>query len=566
MKSDWTKARVPDALIKPTLPAGGKLRFSARLALGAVTGLVALPVIALIAISVTGDFSAWPHLLAFVLPRTFLDTVFLLILVGLGTTVLGAGTAWLTTVCRFPGHRIFTWALVLPLAVPSYIAAYTQLEFFDFSGPIQGWIRAVGGYQSGREYWFPDLRSLGGAALVFSTVLYPYVYMTTRLVFARQGATALDASRSLGAKPWRMFREIGFPMARPAVAAGVALVLMETLNDIGAVEILGVKTITYAVFETWLNRDSLSGAVQLALVSLAVIIVLLVIERRARGNRGYASGSRDRPPSRLHLRGWQAVVAFSFCTLPILIGLGVPLYILGIYALRRLDTGLDGTVLQAAFNSIQVSALSGIIATCLAFAILQYGRISRRKVAGRIGRLMSLGYAVPGTVLAIGLLVPLAGLDNLIDGLMRDWFGISTGLLISGTVAILVYAYVLRFVAISHGTLDTAYSRMSPHVDYAARSLGRTPLQVTTQIHIPLLRTAVATSFLLVFVDSMKELSATLLLRPFDFETLATFVYDRASQSALEDASWAALAIVLIGLLPVYWLSRTVQHVQKKHL
>lgn len=519
-------------------------------------GLALLPLIALAYIAVSGSDGVWSHLLRYVLPATAFQTTALLLLVAFGTAILGASTAWLTTLCQFPGHRIFTWALMLPLAIPTYIAAYSHVELFDFSGPFQGLVRALGGYQSGRDYWFPDIRSLGGAGFIFSMVLYPYVYLTARLTFSMQGASALDVSRSLGANPWRMFWRIGLPLARPAIAAGVALALMETLNDIGAVEYLGVKTITFAIFDTWLNRDSLSGAVQLALLALVIVAGLVWVERRAQGKRSYATGNRERPPARLELTRPNQVLAFVACLLPILLGFGVPLYILGRYALRRLEQIGDPQLLSATGNSLLISFITATLAVGIAFCILLVARLSENKKLATFGRLTTLGYAIPGTVLAIGLLMPLAGFDNFLDSKMRDWFGISTGLFLSGSLAIVVYACTLRFIAIGWGALETGLGRISPQIDMAARGLGRTSLRLAREIHTPILRHAIGAAFLLVFVDTMKELSATLLVRPFGFETLATYIYDRASQAEVEEAALAALIIVVIGLLPVTLLTR----------
>ena len=521
-----------------------------------VLGLALLPLIALVFIALSDGDDVWAHLLRYVLPATAWQTTILLLLVALGTAVLGAGTAWLTTLCQFPGHRIFSWALMLPLAIPTYIAAYSQVELFDFSGPLQGMVREIGGYQSGRDYWFPDIRSLWGAGFIFSMVLYPYVYLTTRLTFSMQGASALDVSRSLGANPWRMFWRIGLPLARPAIAAGVALALMETLNDIGAVEYLGVKTVTFAIFDTWLNRDSLSGAVQLALLALLIVAGLVWIERRAQGKRSYATGNRERPPARLELSSLNQILAFMACSLPILIGFGVPLYILGRYALRRLEQIGDPQLLAATGNSLLISVTTAALAVGIAFFILLTARLSGNKKLATFGRLTTLGYAIPGTVLAIGLLVPLAGFDNFLDGQMKSWFGISTGLLLSGSLAIVIYACTLRFLAIAWGALESALGHISPQIDMAARGLGRTSMKLAREVHTPMLRQALGAAFLLVFVDTMKELSATLLVRPFGFETLATYIYDRASQSDVGEASMAALIIIVIGLLPVTLLTR----------
>jgi iron(III) transport system permease protein len=522
-------------------------------------GLVLLPFIGLTGIAFSGSLGAWPHLLEHVLPGSLRQTFYLLLLVALGTSLLGAGTAWLTSVFEFPLRRLFSWALVLPLAVPTYIAAYTQLEFFDYSGPIQTFVREVGGFKNFRDYWFPDLRSLWGAALVFSLVLYPYVYITTRLTFSRQGASALDACRTLGAKPSRMFWQVGLPMVRPALAAGVAIALMETMNDIGAVEILGIRTLTYAVFDTWLNRDDLVGAVQLAIVLLLIIAFLVWLERKARGARNYSVSSRERPTARLRLYGTRKWLAVFACMTPIVLGLGVPIYVLGAYTLRRLEDGISSAVLHAAYNSVLVATMSAVIATMIAYGIIQYARLSRNKRIATTGRIASLGYAVPGTVLAIGLLIPLASFDNWVDSILRSSFGVSSGLLFTGSIAIVIYAYVLRFLAISYGTVESGFGRVSPHIDLVARSLGRTSMQVATHVHTPIMKNVLAAAFLLVFVDSMKELSATLLLRQINFETLSTFIYDQASQAALEDGAAAALIIVSIGLVPVYLISRAPQ-------
>jgi iron(III) transport system permease protein len=523
--------------------------------LALVLALALLPVASLIWIATVSTSDVWLHLLNHVLPRSLRDTAGLLILVGLGTSILGAGCAWLTTLYIFPGRRFFGWALVLPLAVPTYIGAYAHVEFFDYSGPLQTALRTLGDYQISGDYWFPDVRSLGGAGFIFTVVLYPYVFLTSRLVFSMQGASALDAARSLGSGQFEIFWRIALPMARPAIAAGVALALMETLNDIAAVEILGVKTLTYAVFETWLNRSSLAGAVQLALLTLLVIAFLVWIERRARQERSYATQTREKLPSLQSISPLKQALCIAACVLPLLAGLGIPFWVLGLYAMRRLNDVFSPGLLAAAANSLMVSTLTAGITVVIAYCVLQYGRIAKSRAVGTTGRLTSLGYAIPGTVLAIGLLVPLAEFDNWLDGIMRANLGLSTGLLFSGSIAIIVYACTLRFMAIAYGTIEAGFLRMSPNIDMAARALGRSPGQMAWQIHRPILARAMAVAFLLVFVDSMKELSATLLLRPFDFETLATFVYDRASQSALEDAAIASFAIVLIGIVPVLILS-----------
>ena len=518
--------------------------------------LTLLPVLALLWVASTSTSGVWHHLVNYVLPHSLRDTAVLLALTGFGTMIIGAGCAWLTSLYSFPGRKFFTWAMVLPLAVPTYIAAYTHVEFFDYSGPVQSTLRSLGGFATSKDYWFPDIRSLWGAGFIFSVVLYPYVFLTSRLVFSMQGASVLDVARSLGAGQSEIFWRVAVPMARPALAAGVALALMESLNDIGAVEILGVKTLTYAVFETWLNRDNLAGAVQLALLTLLVIAALVYVERRARQHRSYAAATRERRPARLRLTRPRQLACLIACGLPLLFGLGIPLWILGTYAARRLSNVYSPKLATAAGNSILVAVISAVAATAAVYFVLQLARITKRPAVGTIGRIASLGYAIPGTVLAVGLLVPLAGFDNWLDGQMRQNLGISTGLLFSGSVAIVVYACTLRFLAIAYGTIEAGFLRVSPNIDMAARALGRSPGEMAWQIHRPILTHALSIAFLLVFVDAMKELSATLLLRPFNFETLATFIYDRASQSALEEVAAASLIIVLLGIIPVLLLTR----------
>ncbi len=549
---------MPDTVASST-PFIWRDRLTAILPIGGLVILLMLtllPVLALIWIAAVSTGESWQHLLNYVLPRSLWDTVLLLLGVGLGTTIIGAGCAWLTSIYDFPGRKLFSWVLVLPLAVPTYIAAYTHVEFLDYSGPIQSTLRNVFGFTTSKDYWFPDIRSLEGAGFVFSLVLYPYVFLTSRLVFSMQGASALDVARSLGAGKLEVFWRIALPMARPALAAGVALALMETLNDIGAVEILGVKTLTYAVFETWLNRDNLAGAVQLALFTLVIVALLVWVERRARQHRSYATTSGERPHSKISLSPIKQALCLLACVTPLVLGLGIPLWVLGVYAVRRLDSAISPDLISAAANSFLVAILSAVLATASVYFILQYGRMTQRPAIATIGRIASLGYAIPGTVLAVGLLVPLAGFDNWLDSLMRDRFGMSTGLLFSGSIAIVVYACSLRFAAIAYGTLEAGFLRVSPNIDMAARALGRNPREMAWQIHRPILARATSIAFLLVFVDSMKELSATLLLRPFNFDTLATFIYDRASQSALEDAALASIVIVVIGIVPVLFLTK----------
>ncbi|MEM7303300.1 MAG: iron ABC transporter permease [Pseudomonadota bacterium] len=495
-------------------------------------------------------------MISYVLPNSLTDTVLLMLGVGIGTATIGTGTAWLVTMCRFPGRSVLSWLLVMPLAVPSYIAAYCYVEILDFSGPFQTAVRELFGFKLARDYWFPDVRSLTGASMLLSLVLYPYVYLASRLVFSMQGASMLDAARSLGAGPHELFFRVAVPLARPAIAAGVILALLETLNDVGAVEALGVYTLTFAIFDTWLNKGSLPGAAQLALMVLAVVLVLIALERVARRNRQYSGRENARPPAPFELKGFKAVLALIATTTPVIAGLLGPLVYLTSAAFRRVEQINDPELISAAMNSVVIAIIAGFLTVVIAFTTLSICRQGVPASIQTLSRFLTFGYAVPGTVLAIGVFVPMAALDNLFDGWMRSLFGISTGLLISGGAAIIVFACTVRFLAVPLGTIEAGFSRVSRNIDHAGRLLGTGRTASTWKLHLPIMRKALAVAGLLVFVESMKELSATILLRPFNFNTLATFVYERASLAIFEDASIAALTIVLIGIIPVALLTR----------
>jgi iron(III) transport system permease protein len=380
------------------------------------------------------------------------------------------------------------------------------------------------------------------------------------MVFLMQGRKASDVARTLGASRVRVFFRVLLPMARPAIAVGIALALMEAVNDIGAVEFLGVRTLTFAVYSTWLNRGDLEGATQIALLMLAVIVALVLVERFARRRQRFALHRADRPrQGRERLTGWRAILAAAACLVPIAAGFGIPFYVLASFALKRLDQAADPELWRALGHTVAIATATGI-ATVVAGFVMAYGiRLTRSKRLSVLVRIGALGYAVPGTVLAIGILVPLAAFDNALDAAMRQVFGISTGLLLSGSGFAIVYACFVRFMAMGHGSVESGFAKLSPHLDMAARTLGRGPGGALRDVLLPLMRPAILTAFLLVFVDASKELSATILLRPFDFETLATFVYASASRSAFEDGALAALLIVLVGILPAILLTRTLQ-------
>lgn len=528
-----------------------------------VAAISAIPILAIFWLALTGSTEGWHHLLTNVLPRAGMRTFLLLLMTAATTAFFGIVCAWLVTTFEFPLRRILSFALVLPLAIPAYIAAYAFGEFLDFTGPVQSAIRALFGYHSIRDYWFPDVRSLGGAVVVLSSVLYPYVYLSARAAFSMQGRFAAEAARTLGAKPLSVFWWIQLPMARPAIAIGLSLVLMETLNDIGAVEYLGVQTLTFTIYETWLNRGNLANATQIAAVILLVVGGLIVVERNAREKQRFAAPKATSMAQRHTLKsldGWRRWSATLFCVLPLLSGFFIPVSVLGSYAAKRLEMLLEPRMLKALAHSFEVSISAALLTLVAAFVFsyaLRVNRSATSKIAARLG---SMGYGVPGTVLAIGVLIPLTGLDNRVDGFFRSHFGFSSGLLLSGSAFAIIYAHAVRFMTMAEGTLDAGFHKLSPHIDMAARTLGRNRLQTLFSVLLPNIRPAALTASLLVLIESMKELPATILLRPFGFNTLATLVYENASRAKVQDASVPAIIIIVAGLLPVLLVSKSMDH------
>nr|WP_244651086.1 iron ABC transporter permease [Rhizobium sp. CFBP 8762] len=524
--------------------------------------IVLLPIAAIVwlAVSDGADSGDWGHLMRNVVPRASWETLLLIAYTALATGVFGILTAWLVASFQFPLRRTLATALVLPLAIPGYMAAYAFGELFSFTGPLQTVVRSLFGFQSSRDYWFPDIRSLPGAVLVLSVVLYPYVYLACRSMFLMQGRASADVARTLGAGPLRVFLTVQLPMARPAIMVGLTLVAMETMNDIGAVEYLGVKTLTFSIFDTWLNRGSLAGAAQIACIMLLFVIALMSIERAARRKQRFSNQkttSAIRDGARIPLDRWKGLGAMVFCLIPVLLGFLVPVFVLGDFALRRLDQFADPRLAVALFNSIKVASACAAITVFLGFLIAYSARHGHSRLSLLSGRLASFGYGVPGTVLAIGVLFPLAAFDNGLDGFLRGTFGFSSGLLLSGSAFAIVYACSVRFLTMAEGTVEAGFQKLSPHLDMASRTLGRTRLQTLYAVLLPMMRPASLTAALLVFIESMKELSATIMLRPFNFNTLATLVYEDASRGMIENTSVAALIIIAAGLIPVALVSRT---------
>ncbi len=520
---------------------------------------VLLPLCSLIYLSLTPTENIWPHLVNTVLPGAIWQTLLLMTGVGILTLIIGTSTAWLVTMYRFPGHKIFDWLLLLPLAMPTYIIAFCYVELLDYSGTLQTYLREIFGWSSAKDYWFPQIRSEGGAIFVMSFVLYPYIYLNARATFLQQSICVLEVARTLGQTQFGVFWSIALPMARPALVAGLTLALMECLNDIGAVEYLGVNTLTVSVYSTWLERSNLAGAAQLASVMLIFVIILFTWERKARHQKQYhhTTGHYRNLPEN-HLSGAKGWMVSFLCFTPVLIGFFAPLTVLVQSSFIFAEESLSGQYWKAVENSLFLSGMTACVAVIFAL-ILSYGRrVAPTAFIKPAFRLSSLGYAIPGTILAIGLLMPLASFDNWLDSVMENNFGVSTGLLLSGSTFALILAYTIRFLAVSNGAVESGLKRISINLDSASRALGETAFGTLKRVHLPLLKPALGTAALLVFVDTMKELPATLLLRPFNFDTLATHVYNFASLEQFEEAALAALTIVLFGLAPVILLSRTI--------
>lgn len=528
----------------------------------ALVGLTVLtPVLALLGIAAEGDAEIWPHLIANVLPTSIVDTLALLSGIAVVAGSMGITTAWLVTAHRFPGRSLLVWLLPLPLAVPTYITAYIYVEVFDSAGLVQMALRDLMGWRSRADYWFPEIRSLPGCILVMSVVLYPYVYIAARAMFLTQSASMLEVARILGASRIRLFRMIALPLARPALAVGLSLALLEALNDIGAAEYLGVRTLTVSVYTTWLNRGSLPGAAQIACVMLAFVVGLILLERYGRKDRRYApSPKRQRIVQPIALSGMRGWIATALCSVPVLLGFILPLSFLIRETLRgRLVEQFDAEFLAHFMTTIGLSVTATLVVLAVAVLLVSTARLAKSSLTRGALFMAGLGYAVPGTVLALGLMTPLVAIDNLIGTLWRGLTGERLGLLLMGAAGGIVIAYTIRFLSIATGSLSAGLDRVSPSLEDAARTLGASRREMVWSIQIPLMRPALASAALLIFVDCIKELPATLLLRPLNTETLSTLVYTHASRGRFEDGSLAALFIVLVGLVPVIQLVRSAE-------
>ncbi len=517
--------------------------------------LLALPVLTVFSFIFEPASDVWNHLVNTVLSDYLTNSLLLLLGVAAGTLSMGITTAWLTSMYDFPGRRAIEWALLLPLAMPAYIIAYTYTGLLDFAGPVQTYLRELFGWQYG-DYWFPEIRSLFGAICMLSLVLYPYIYLLARASFLEQSVVTMEAARTLGAGPWKRFFHVALPMARPAIVAGTSLALMETLADYGTVQYFGVSTFTTGIFRTWFGLGDQGAAAQLAAMLLGFVLMLILLERYSRKQAQYhQQSSRYSIHKRETIIGIKRLIASFLCFMPIVLGFSIPFILLAQWALGET---IDSAFLLLAWNSLTLAFTASLLALTLAI-ILGYGqRLFPTKTVKAGVRVATLGYAVPGTVIAVGIIIPLAWIDNTIDAWAIETFDVGTGLIFSGSLFILLFAYLVRFLAVALGSVESGLQTIKPSMDDSARSLGFTPIQVLRKVHLPIIRPSLFTALLLVFVDVLKELPATLILRPFNFNTLAVRAYELASDEQLASAAPAAITIVLTGLIPVILLNRSI--------
>ncbi|MDT8427454.1 MAG: iron ABC transporter permease [Pseudomonadales bacterium] len=535
-----------------------QLQFSVSIGIVLLCLLFSIPVLTILSSLGSSSDGVWQHLLDTLLFDYVTDSAMLMLGVGLLVLVLGVGPAWLVTMTRFPGSRILEWALVLPMAMPAYIIAYTYTGMLDVAGPAQETLRNAFSLRYG-EYWFPQIRSLGGAVTMLALVLYPYVYLLSRMAFLEQSVCVLEVSRTLGASPTRAFFRVAIPLARPAIIAGLSLVLMETLADYGTVQYFGVSAFTTGIFRTWFGLGSSVAAAQLAAVLMGFILVLILLEQWSRKQSKYhhTSNKYTRLP-RVQLQGWRKLAALLYCTLPVLLGFAIPVTQLLLWSVETWELVNKADFLALTLNSVRLAGMAAVIALALGLFIVYCRRLRPDWFMRGAFRILGLGYAIPGTVIAVGVLIPFAWFDNTLDGIMRAQFNFATGLLLSGTLVAVLFAYTARFLPVAMNTLDAGLGKIKPSMDDAGRSLGLKPLAILRRVHMPILRSSLLTAALMVFVDVLKELPATLILRPFNFNTLAIRTYELANQERLAEASSSALMIVLAGIIPVIILSLTI--------
>nr|WP_238484142.1 iron ABC transporter permease [Oricola indica] len=529
-------------------------------------GLCIVPIAAVGVTALGGTLETWSGLWETVMPRYIWNTIQLSLLVAIGTAATGTGAAWLVTMCRFPGSRILEIVLALPLAFPGYVLAYAYTDLLDHPGPVQTALRALTGWGP-RDYWFPEIRSLQGAALMLIFVLYPYVYLLARAAFLRQSPTAYFAARTMGHGPWSAFLRVSLPVARPAIAGGTILALMETIADFGTVAHFGVQTFATGIYQAWFSMGDRAAASQLAFCLMLAALFLVVLESSQRGGaKHHQAGNRNEAMTLHYLSGWRAMAAILACLIPVMAGFVIPLIVLFEMAVSSGQNPFEARYLDFTINSLTLAGVAAILTVIGAVIVGYRVRLAPGRAAAITKTLSGIGYALPGSVIAVGLLVPFARLDNTIDAFMREHFDISTGLLFTGSIALLVMTYIVRFMAAALSAFDTGISQIRPNVDAVARTLGSGTLGMLLRIHLPLMRASLLTAVLIVFVDTMKELPATLILRPFNFDTLAVQAHRLASDERLAQAAVPSLVIVAFGLLPVILLCRTIAQTQQTRM
>lgn len=520
--------------------------------------LLGLPVLALIFSAFSADGELFRHLADTVLIDYLGNTSGLVLGVVLLSLLFGVPTAWLVAMCQVPGRRALQWALMLPMAMPSYIVAYVYTDLLDYSGPLQAGLRSLFDWQSPTDYWFPAIRSLGGAAWVLALVLFPYVYLLARASFLEQSVSLIHSSRLLGCTPWQSFRRLSLPLARPAIMVGASLVAMETLADFATVHFFAINTLTTAIYDTWLGYGSLATAARLSCLMLLAVVLLIALERRSRQRQQvFQKSMGHEQPLRYPLKGASRLLAGLWCWGLVLAGFGLPFVILLDYGVRYFALSWTPEFVRFAGNSLLISALTALLAMAIALLLGFFRRLDGGTRSLLPLRIAATGYAMPGTVLAIGVLVPLTALDFGLNDL-AEWLGMQgPGLLLTGTLTAIVFGYLVRFVAIAIGSVESSMGKISPSLDMAARSLGQGTGGMLRRVHLPLVRRGLFAGAMLVFIESMKELPAALLLRPFNFETLATHVYQFVSDEMLERGALGAIVIVLVGLVPLIWVNRS---------
>ncbi|MBE18177.1 MAG: iron ABC transporter permease [Nitrospinae bacterium] len=526
-----------------------------------ITLMIAGPIFAISWLASFPSDDIWKHLIETVLFRYTYTTIFLMIGVGIGTLLIGVSSAWLVTCCEFTGRKIFEWSLLLPMAIPAYIIAFIYTDLFEYSGSVQESIRLLFSWKSPSDYWFPEIRSLWGAIFMMTFVLYPYVYLLSRVSFSEQSSTIIDVSRTLGRGPWDTFFRISIPLARPSLAIGVSLVLMEVLNDFGTVDFFAIETFTAGIYDVWMNMDSISGASQLSVVLLIFVLLLLFTEKWGRRKQNFTNNTKIKKPIRRYdLQGYKNHISFIVCITPIFFGFILPCLILIRDSFIFYDFGKNFEFLRIMSNSFLLSSLSAITATIIAI-FLGYGqRIRKNRFIRGFIRFSSIGYAIPGSVLAVGVIISFGKIDEFLNFI----FGITNEISLSSTLIVIIYAYSVRFLALSFGSIESSLSKVTPNMDFASRTLGMNPRNTLFKVHIPIIKKGVLASAILVFVDCMKELPMTLILRPFNFETLSTNVYQFASDELFEESALSALAIVLTGVIPVIILSNIISSENNK--